>query len=687
MYPPPRPIRLRSWCSLLALTLVLGQLLLAGLPLGAQDSELPALIPTPRHVEYSGGEVAFTSVAVADGDWPQAATQLRAFLVEEGIPLSDAGLPVRFANQPVAFSDSKEAYRIRVDSSVTVTAPARAAAAYAVATLRQLFRKRDGEGILPRVSIEDWPAFAIRGFLHDTGRNFQSIEQLREQIEVLAAYKYNLFHWHLTDDPGWRLESKRYPELQSARATTRNAGKFYTQEEFREMIKFCRERNITVVPEFDLPGHSAAFRRAFGLQSMAEPRALEIVLDLFAELTELADAETMPYVHIGTDEVRNAAEAVPDSFLTAIIRQLEAAGRQVIVWEEGLDVPGDTTSIQQLWARHPPGEGRRFIDSRANYINHLDPFAGMTRLFFQQPTRQPRGDSLALGGILCAWPDNRVAHERDILRQNPVYPAMVFYADAIWHGREANQEAYWANLPPPGTPAFEAFRAFENKVITHRDRYFAGREFPYLRQTDLHWRLIGPFDHAGNPKRSFPVEDTLRESYEVGGPTYPLSGPYAGATLHLKHFFGFPAVTEASSGTFYAFSRIYSPDDRMQDFWIGFQGWSRSGGRRGGPTPERGQWHHSNPQVWVNGNEIAPPAWRQPGVAAASDEIPFVDEDYFYRTPTAVPLRRGWNDILLKVPHTAAGWKWMFTCVPVRVTEAGVREATGLIYSTPANLR
>lgn len=67
----------------------------------------------------------------------------------------------------------------------------------------------------------DWPAFKIRGFMHDTGRNFQSVAQLKEQIDVLAQYKMNVFHWHLTDDPGWRLESIKYPELQSDKATAR----------------------------------------------------------------------------------------------------------------------------------------------------------------------------------------------------------------------------------------------------------------------------------------------------------------------------------------------------------------------------------------------------------------------------------------------------------------------------------
>jgi hypothetical protein len=330
---------------------------------------------------------------------------------------------------------------------------------------------------------------------------------------------------------------------------------------------------------------------------------------------------------------------------------------------------------------------RRFIDSRANYINHLDPFAGMVRLFFQQPCRQPGGDDLALGGVLCAWPDNDVAHERDILRQNPIYPAIVFYADAIWNGREINHNNYWANLPPKNTPEMEAFSEFEEKVLVHRDEFFRGKEFPYVKQSHIQWQLIGPFDHGGDYSRSFPPEEGIMEKYVVNGESYRWSDTYLGGTIHLKHFFGFPSITSTNSGTYYARTKIYSPDDRQQDFWIGFHGWSRSGGRRGGPFPKLGQWHHTNPKIWVNGNELPPPVWQQPGLEVNTEEIPFIDEDYFYRKPTTVSLKKGWNEILLKIPHDEHSWKWMFTCVPVNITDNGVREAEKLRFAAEPNIK
>ena len=109
----------------------------------------------------------------------------------------------------------------------------------------------------------------------------------------------------------------------------------------------------------------------------------------------------------------------------------------------------------------------------------------------------------------------------------------------------------------------------------------------------------------------------------VDGQSIEWTKPYVGATIHLKHFFGFTSVTEAKSGTFYAYTNIYSPEAKEQDFWIGFHGWSRAGGRRGGPSPELGQWHTTNPKIWVNDEEIAPPIWKQPGLGVKTDEIPF----------------------------------------------------------------
>ena len=640
------------------------------------------IIPTPQEINYGDGELAFKTIHIGASDFKNESDGLSAFFKKEGINESSNGVKIQIIKEQLPVINPDEAYKLSIDSDIKIWATTEKGAYYAIRTLQQIFRKQGQGGLFPKLKITDWPAFKIRGFMHDTGRNFQSIDQLKEQIEVISQYKYNVFHWHLTDDPGWRLESKLYPQLQSEEATSRGKGKFYTQEEFKDIVAFCKARHITVIPEFDIPGHSQAFRKAMGFETMKDERALPTLLNLFDELCSLASAEDMPYIHIGTDEVRNREEYVEDGFVKQIMDRVKAHDRDLIVWMEGIEVKGDSTSINQLWAQFDPRPGHRFIDSRANYINHLDPFAGMSRLFFQQPCRQPKGDELALGGILCAWPDNNVANERDILKQNPIYPSIVFYADAIWKGRKENKLEYWAKLPALNTSELQEFKVFEDKVIVHRDFFFEGKEFPYIRQTDFQWNVIGPFENNNDVNLKFPVENALVASYNVDGKDYKWSEPKVGGTLHFKHFFGFPALTNEKTGTFYATMEVYSPDDRLQDFWVGFQGWSRSGGRRVGPFPDQGQWHTTNPKLWVNNVEIAPPNWKQPNLGTRTDEIPFIDEDYFYRSPTKIQLKKGWNTVLLKIPQDNNSWKWMFTCVPVDIENNQVREVSDLKFRT-----
>ncbi|WP_291868918.1 family 20 glycosylhydrolase [Maribacter sp.] len=643
------------------------------------------IIPTAQEIKYDESEVVFKDINIIKSDFIDETNKLRRFFQKNGIKQSSKGLKIQIIKKNIPVHNANEAYKLIIDAEIKIWAETEKGAYYAIKTLQQIFRKEDKKGVFPKLKMTDWPAFKIRGFMHDTGRNFQSIPQLKDQIEVLSQYKYNVFHWHLTDDPGWRLESKLYPQLQSRVATFRGKGKFYTQEDFKDILAFCKARHITVIPEFDIPGHSKAFRSAMAFKSMKDEKALSVLLDLFNELCSLASAEEMPYIHIGTDEVRNKEEYVSKDFIQEIMNLVKKNNRELIVWKEGIEVKEDTMSINQLWAQHEPREGHRFIDSRANYINHLDPFAGMVRLFFQQPCRQAKSDSLALGGVLCAWPDNNVAMERDILKQNPIYSSIVFYADAIWKGRKKNYLQYWAKLPTSEKKEFKAFQNFEKKVITHRDLFFKGKEFPYVKQTNIMWNVIGPFNHKGDVLKKFPVEDILKESYHVNGKEYKWSKPRAGGTFYFKHFFDFPTLTKEKTGTFYAYSEIYSPTNQKQDFWIGFQGWSRSGGRRGGPFPNQGQWHTTNPKIWVNDTQIAPPVWKQPNLGSKTDEIPFIDEDYFYRTPTKVNLKKGWNKVLLKIPHGGNSWKWTFTCVPVSVKKEQVSEVNELKFRTVFN--
>ena len=651
-------------------------------PLSAAD--LPALIPLPREVVSGDGMLVVTSPCAIEAAAPADAARLLDVLRGVGVTAAkaDGKVPAMIrvrrgeVKNPLGFGG---AYQLEVGANgIVLTATDAGGFCYAAETLRQLIGKQDGKVTVPRVTVRDWPAFPVRGFMLDTGRNYQSPGLLREQLEVMARYKLNVFHFHFTDNPGWRLESKLYPKLNDSASMSRLPGKYYTQAEFRELVRFCRERGITLIPEMDMPGHSEAFRKALGVTSMNAPATRKILKDLLTELASLASPEDMPYIHLGTDEVRGGQEKVDGSFLPEMAAHVRSLGREVIGWHNGLEDKADTQRITQLWAKAAPLPKNPFIDSRSTYLNHMEPFDAVSCLFFQQSCRVSHGDERARGGILCSWPDIRIEHERDQLNLCCIYPGMLTFAESLWRGVETDdKEAYWANLPPPDAPEFKRFQEFEQRLLDHKARFFAGKEFPYVKQTDLRWRIIGPFPHGGDVTRKFPVEEQLKDSYRIDNREFRwLDRQFAAGTVHLRHFFGFGAPVKETEGTCYALTHIWSPDARDLPVWIGFHSWSASD-RRGAPTAAQGEWHPKQPWARVNGKPIAPPVWIHPSLPVASLEIPFTNENYQCREPSHVPLHQGWNEVLLKIPQRKSDWKWMFTFVPMGNTD-GLRYSADL---------
>ncbi|MFV0344739.1 MAG: family 20 glycosylhydrolase [Bacteroidales bacterium] len=584
-----------------------------------------------------------------------------------------------------AGANQDEAYSLSITpDSVILQATSKKGLYWGLQTVRQLKEHINGQWQLPCCKIIDYPAFSIRGFMQDVGRNYQSIRMLKEQINILSSYKMNVFHLHLTDNPGWRLESKMYPQLNQPETMSRWKGKHYTQREFIDLIEYCHRKNITLIPEFDVPGHCEAFRKGLGIESMSDPMVKKVLLGLIDELCILVPAEKMPYIHIGTDEVWHDYERPAAGLLSALVRQIRKHGREVIVWRPGQKIEDDTVSITQLWSYNGhPKAGRRYLDSRLNYLNHLDPLAGIAQLYFDRICNSADGDSIRLGGILCCWNDNRVAEEYDIIRQNPVYPGILTYSEVSWRGLPSDtKDNYLAKLPKRGSNLFNAFVEFEGRLIRHRDEYFQNKPFPYVQQTNISWSIIGPFNNGGDINKFFPVEDSIKTSYTIDSIDYNWTEGIIGGTVHLQHFFGYPSYFPKDTGTHYAYTRIWSPVNQSITAWISFHDWSRSGGRRGGPFPELRQWHNTNPKVWVNYKVIAPPKWNNPGLGVNTEEIPFTDENYFFRSLSTIVLNKGWNEVLLKIPVKQSTWKRMFTFVPVCITKEGVREVLDIKFDS-----
>ncbi|WP_303923103.1 family 20 glycosylhydrolase [Draconibacterium sediminis] len=630
-----------------------------------KESKNPALIPLPQKLEWNkqNFDLADSSTAFIQRLVPQ---------IEE-VPFNE-----------------EEAYKLIVtNDSVLLEATTAKGLFWGQQTIKQLsYTKKNGR-YLTGCFIVDWPAFKVRGFMQDVGRNYQSINMLKEQIDVLAAYKMNVFHLHLTDNPGWRLESKIYPQLNSPQSMSRKPGKYYTQEEFIDLANYCNQKNITLLPEFDVPGHSQAFRKALRIESMRDPLVEKVLTDLIDELCSLVPAEQMPYIHLGTDEVWHEYERPNPDLLSKLINKVESHGRKVIVWRPGIAIKNDTSSITQLWSSAgAPKPGHPYLDSRLNYLNHLDPLAGIPQLYFDRISGAAHGDSLRLGGILCCWNDNNVNNEYDILRQNPVYPGILTYSETSWTGQKKDiGENYLAKLPEKGRQLFNEFIAFENRLIEHRNKYFREKPFPYVRQTNMEWSIIGPFDHKGNVTQKFAVEDSIHEKYEADSVEYNWTEGITGGTIHLQHFFGYPSYFPKANGTYYAFTRIWFPKAQKLGVWIGFHDWSRSGGRRGGPFPEQGKWHNTDPKVWVNKQQINAPTWQQPGLESNSEEIPFTDENYSFREPTYINFEKGWNEVLLKIPLTEKTWKRMFTFVPLAGSNGNFQEVEQLKYNSEITLK
>lgn len=624
----------------------------------------PSLIPLPQQIKWNEYFFSLTDckTILADGILKKEATYLQQALQKKGMTVavikSVAGkapkIELKLVKQ-LAISDNSEAYELRAETEkVLITANTHHGIFNGIQTLLQL---SNGEKRIAGCEIADWPAFPIRGYMVDVGRNFQSVKQLKQQIDVMAAYKLNYFHFHATEDIAWRIQSRRYPQLTSAKNMKRNAGKFYSIDEIKELIYYCRERHITFLPEIDMPGHSAAFKRAMGVDMQSE-KGVAICKNI---LTEFCREFDVPYVHIGGDEV----EITNKEFLPQMIALLKSHKKKVVAWDPGGNVPEGT--LLQMWiGKANPKDNYPAIDSRHLYLNHFDPIDGVVATFNHQVCDVPVGSKDKLGAILCNWPDRRVEKEEDLINMNAVYPVMLSFTERCWQG--GGWKNYLSDVGSPGNERYNAFVEFENRLLEHGSLYFKNHSFPYVRQSDIEWKLIGPFANNGKTESVFePEAASFVDTVELKN--YP---SVFGGTIWLRHFWapliGSHLENQQDSSTYYAIRKIWSNEAGEKKFWIGFNNIGRANATN---SPPKGEWDYKSSKVWVNGNLIPPPNWKHAGLKGDL-EIPLTDEGYEYREPAKVYLQKGWNTVLIKAPvGTFSGeWqnpvKWVFTFVELK---------------------
>lgn len=643
----------------------------------------------PQEIEWAEKSISLSKVKVSFPEFKkedklqssQLKIELKGILDRNRIEhSSDAKFQINLRLGKVEVADQwegqdKGAYKLSATArKVTIEANTVLGLYHGVQTLRQLVVYKGGKATVAACEITDYPAFKIRGFMHDVGRNFQPLEQLKMQIDVMAQHKMNVFHFHFTEYHGWRLESKIYPNLQAKSSFQRMAGKYYTQKDFKDLVDYCWARGMIIIPEFDTPGHSDAFLAGIGIKNMKDPKALKAITELIHELCSLAPKEKMPYIHIGTDEVRNAHQRVNADYVPALHKAVQDNGREVIGWCSGMTFKG-AKQVAQTWAKSNPWGGSQHIDSRSNYVNHLEALDFASRMFFQQPGRQAHGDETQLGGILCHWPDTYVEDPKLTLTNNPVIPAMVAYSEAVWTGIKGNEGNYWAKLPNKGTPQFEAYADFEDRLAEQRDRFHSNVPFPMVKTYPIEWRLLGQVADGAIPELE---KGIVKDSYDVDGDKFSWSDPVYGGAIHIRHFFGFashyggkPAGKSIAWGNTY----VYSPKDQQVDAWIGFNTISTSDDRAGSASD--GYWSSNKAcAIWLNGEKIDPPKWANPG--KLGKEIALIDNIYASRPPAKIKLKKGWNTVLVK---SAPTWKWVFSFSPVEKSGQAYREVEGLKFS------
>lgn len=287
---------------------------------------------------------------------------------------------------------SKQSYSLNISKNqVKLTANTSQGIFYGLQTLRQLilFGQNNGNTItLPVVVINDSPRFGWRGIMLDESRHFFGKEKVKQMLDLMALHKLNIFHWHLTDVPGWRIEIKQYPKLTTIGGQGNNSNpdapaQFYTQDDVREIVQYAADRFIEIVPEIDMPGHAAAANRAYpefsggGSERYPDftfnPGKKGTYSYLTNILREIAELFPSKYIHLGGDEVHfgNAQwkidpgvqelmtdkqlpdlKAVESYFIHRMADSVKAMGKTVVGWDEIVDHGLEQENSLVMWWRH-----------------------------------------------------------------------------------------------------------------------------------------------------------------------------------------------------------------------------------------------------------------------------------------------------------------------------------------------
>jgi len=373
------------------------------------------------------------------------------------------------ANQVVPELGEDESYRLEITpSAATLSAPTGLGVMRGFATFLQLLETTPQGFAVPALTIEDHPRFPWRGLMIDVGRHFMPLDVLRRNLDGMVAVKLNVFHWHLSENQGFRVESKRFPKL----AEMGSDGFYYTQDQVRDLIAYAAERGIRVVPEFDMPGHSTAWFVGYPeLASAPGPYQIERKWGIFDPAMDPTEEETYrfldrfigemaglfpdKYFHIGGDEVNGKQwDANPkiQAFMRAhglktnqdlqayfnerVEKTVAKHGKIMVGWDEILRPTLPKDIVVQSWRgqeslAQAAKMGFRGILSYGYYLDLMHPTA---RHYAVDPMSDgaanltPDEAKLILGGEACMWSEYVSPENID----SRIWPRMAAIAERLW---------------------------------------------------------------------------------------------------------------------------------------------------------------------------------------------------------------------------------------------------------------
>jgi hexosaminidase len=397
-------------------------------------------------------------------------------------PVDDPAAPLAIdckgAGEAVLSPSEDESYSLDITPErALLTANTPTGVVRGTATFLQLVQPGPEGFAVPAVRIDDKPRFAWRGLMIDVSRHWIPADVIKRNLDAMAAVKLNVLHWHLSDDQGFRVESKKFPKLQELAS----GGLYYTQEEIRGIVAYAGARGIRVMPEFDIPGHTSALLAAYPeLASGPGPHQIERYYGVFNQcldptreevysfldglIGEMAALFPDPYFHIGGDEVNGrqwmqnpAIQAFMSShgmktkeelqaYFTRRVEQIVTRhGKRVVGWDEILspDLPKGTVVHSWRGAKslaQAVKAGAQTILSSGYYLDFMLPAAyhyGIEPLSGEIANLPPEAQSKILGGEACMWAEY-VSQETV---EGRIWPRMAAIAERFWSPRDVTDTA------------------------------------------------------------------------------------------------------------------------------------------------------------------------------------------------------------------------------------------------------